>query len=116
MLGSPRHPTMQRPASKASPRFVHRAAALLVACVFAALPTLSRLHDHLLTSDNIPGFRLSKNIERPHERRMPTPLPRFAAPSVGQDTSRAADVAEFVSIVLQPIVASSSSDRAPPAR
>jgi hypothetical protein len=116
MLRSPRHPMMQRPATKSPLRVVHRAAALLVACVFATLPTLSRLHDHLLTSDNVPGFRLSKNIERPHERHMPTPLLRVAAPSVGQDRSLAADVADCVSLALQPIVVSSPSGRAPPAR
>ncbi len=49
-------------------RRVHRAAALLVACVFLTLPTLARLHDHLSAIDTDGGFRLSKNIERPHER------------------------------------------------
>jgi hypothetical protein len=46
--------------------------------VFASLPTLSRLHDRLSASDDAGRFRLSKNIERPHEKHSPAPLVRVA--------------------------------------
>ena len=50
------------------------AAAWLLVTVFACVPALSRVHDHLSSSDRAAGFRFSKNIERPHERLTAVPL------------------------------------------
>ncbi|HWF85385.1 MAG TPA: hypothetical protein VG222_11070 [Vicinamibacterales bacterium] len=102
--------------SDSAPRLAHRAAALLIACVFLTLPTLSRLHDHLSTADNVAGFRLSKNIERPHERHSVAPLPTLASPTVRSDTSLAGGVAAVTSLAPPPVVVAPSCDRAPPAR
>lgn len=49
-------------------------AAWLLVVVFASVPTLSRVHDHLSPSDQTAGFRFSKNVERPHEKPAPARL------------------------------------------
>lgn len=46
----------------------HRIAALAVVCVFATLPSLARIHDRLTAHDDVTRFRLSQNLERPHEK------------------------------------------------
>ena len=101
--------------TSATRRLVYRAAAILVACVFLSLPTLVRLHDHLSTADNISGFRLSKNIERPHERHSPPPsVLKAAAPVVAEASSRGDTIGPFVAHVPQSPVAKPASSRAPP--
>jgi hypothetical protein len=47
---------------------IFQAAAIVVVCVFASLPTLTRVYDRLSTHDDVGRFRLSKNLERPHEK------------------------------------------------
>ena len=107
---------MPRLQTESMSRLVHRAASLLVVCVFLSLPTLARLHDHLSAADNVAGFRLSKNLERPHERQTTVSLPRIATPSAGHDTARAGDVAPLVSPAPPRLLAAPTADRAPPAR
>lgn len=36
--------------------------------MFVSLPTLARMHDQLSTHDNGTSFRLSKNVDLPHEK------------------------------------------------
>jgi len=47
---------------------LYRIAAVTLVCVFASWSTLARMHDPVSTRDDVHRFRLSKNIERPHEK------------------------------------------------
>jgi len=68
---------MRTSGTAAVSRRLFRAAAVLLVCVFASLPTLIRLHERLSAVDDVARFRLSKNIERPHEKQAPAALIRI---------------------------------------
>lgn len=97
-------------------RLIHRVAAAVVVCVFASLPTLARVHDQLSARDDGASYKLSKNLERPHEKLVAAPLLRATAASVAFDQTRSGDVAELLPWYSAPAVATPSPVRAPPAR
>ena len=95
-------------------RCVRRSAALAVIGAFLFVPTLARLHDRLSTADTRAGFKLSKNIERPHDKQAPVPLVPITAVSLDADTSLECLVAVLsVRIPASPVDAR-LSNRAPP--
>ena len=96
-------------------RLIHRVAAAVVVCVFASLPTLARVHDQLSTRDS-GGFKLSKNLERPHEKLAPAPLARATAARVVRDDSPSGEVSDFLPSYAPPAVAVPAPVRAPPVR
>ena len=49
---------------------IQRATAIAIVAVFASLPTLARVHDRLSASDAPTAYRVSRNLERPHERQI----------------------------------------------
>lgn len=112
------HRPGHRPASSSSPRqrLVFAAACILVA-VFASMPTLLRLHDHLSTGRANDGFKFSRNIERPHEKHTPIrPVAITTASASEQSLSgepSATPDAPFSSLW---ILAAPAPVRAPPAR
>ena len=69
--------------------FVWRAAAVAVVGAFLFVPTLARLQDHLSSADTGAGFKLSKNIERPHDKQTTAALVAISALSLGPDRSLA---------------------------
>ena len=88
----------------------------MVACNFASLPTLARVQDRLSTHDNASSFRLSKNLERPHEKIVATALADSPHPLVVRDRTDRGDVVDVASAPpAQPATASLVS-RAPPVR
>lgn len=91
-------------------------AAVVVACVFASLPTLARVQDHVSTHDDAGSFRLSKNLERPHEKigaAMLGTLPTFR---IACDTLHSPDTVAITSTAFAAVVVSPLASRAPPAR
>lgn len=97
-------------------RLIYRAAAAVVVCVFASLPTLARAHDQLSANDNGAGFKLSKNLDRPHEKLAPAPLVRATAARIVRDATPSGDVIEFVASYSAPAIALPMPVRAPPVR
>ena len=98
------------------PKLLCRLAAIVVVSVFASLPTLARVHDHLSTHDNVSSFRLSKNLERPHEKIGATALASTALLLVVRDDSQRGDVVVVSSASFAPLLASPLVSRAPPVR
>lgn len=94
-------------------RALRRIAAAVVICAFALVPTLSRIHDRLSTSDTFPGFKASKNLERPHERQAPVSLAR-AATAVTVDATTAGIVAPVSVLHADSVVRAANVVRAPP--
>jgi hypothetical protein len=97
-------------------RTLVRAVALVVACVVAWLPTLVRAHDRLSPHDSATSFRLSKNVERPHEKAAPAPVDRVAVPLVFRDDSMRRGATPAAQPLAVPAIASVLTTRAPPAR
>ena len=94
----------------------HRIAALAVVCVFATLPSLARVHDRLTAHDEVTRFRLSQNLERPHEKTaavclVPTPVLRFAP-----DTTLQYAIATTPGPSLHDAFVCPTAPRAPPVR
>jgi hypothetical protein len=54
-------------------RFGYQTAAWLLVWVFACVPPLSRMHDHLSATDQPTRLKFSKNIERPRGKYSPAP-------------------------------------------
>jgi hypothetical protein len=97
-------------------RLIYRVAAAVVVCVFASLPTLARVHDQLSTRDDGGGFKLSKNLERPHEKLAPTPLAQTTAARVVRDDTPSDDASDFLPSYAAPVVTAPAPGRAPPVR
>ena len=93
-----------------------RTVALVVACVFASLPTLARVHERLAARHAVSSFRLSKNVERPSEKVAPTPLVLTAVPVVVGDDSVRGRVDPVAHRVFASPVTAAADNRAPPAR
>lgn len=93
-----------------------RAAALLVVCVFASLPTLARAHERLAARHAVSSFRLSKNVERPQQKPAPASLDPLAVPLVVRDDSVRRPVVSALSTGSTPGLASALDTRAPPVR
>ncbi|HEY7288764.1 MAG TPA: hypothetical protein VH583_02925 [Vicinamibacterales bacterium] len=84
--------------------------------MFATLPSLARIHDRLTAHDDVTRFRLSQNLERPHEKAAAValvvmPLFRIAADTTPHSTSAAPP-----SLPLLDAFASPTGSRAPPTR
>ena len=85
-------------------------------CVFASLPTLARIHDRLSGHDDVASFRLSKNLERPHEKIGAASLVCAMVTLDRPDAARCGDAVEPAPpALLEPVVAPLAS-RAPPVR
>jgi HAMP domain-containing protein len=95
-------------------RTLVRAAALFVACVFASLPTLARIHERLAGRDAVSSFRLSKNIERPHQKAVAPSLDQVATPRVARDDSNRGHVVRPPHVASALALASTVDTRAPP--
>ena len=95
---------------------VQRIAAVAVACVFATLPSLSRIHDRLTAHDDVTRFRLSQNLERPHEKAEAGPLAAMPVFKIATDTSPHPPVVETHASPLAPGFVSATDSRAPPVR
>jgi hypothetical protein len=93
-----------------------RTVALVVACVFASLPTLARVHERLAARHAVSSFRLSKNVERPHDKVAPAPLVRTAVPLAARDDSIRGSVDPAAHRSSDCPALSSVVTRAPPAR
>ena len=98
------------------PKLLCRLAAVVVVSVFASLPTLARVHDRLTTHDDGGSFRLSKNLERPHEKIVAANAVESSIALVVRDTARSADVAETPTSTVTASFAAPLAPRAPPAR
>ena len=107
-----RFPRMKRSLRRVG--FVWRAASVAVVAAFLFVPTLARLHDRLSTADTGAGFKLSKNIERPHDKQVTAPLVPIAALSFGPDTSLACVVTLPNADARTSRVQASLATRAPP--
>lgn len=96
-------------------RSIVRTAAILVMCVFASLPTLARVHDRLTPHGDTGSFRLSKNLERPHEKIAAVAI---AAPAVhvAPDLAWTGDVLERETFPTPPPSLATLPSRAPPVR
>src|SRR5579862_9156163 len=94
-------------------RLVLRAAAIAVVAVFASLPTLMRVHDHLTGLDNPTAFRISKNLERPHEKSVAP----FAAvtPFIAWHPSPSGDATVLLETALSSAAVTPADVRGPPA-
>jgi len=92
-----------------------RAVALVVAFVFASLPTLARVHERLAARHAVSSFRLSKNVERPSEKVAPTPLVRTVVPFVVRDDSIRGRIDPPAHLVVVSPITSALDTRAPPA-
>lgn len=91
-----------------------RIAAVTLACVFASLPTLTRLHARVSTRDDMHRFRLSKNLDRPHEKVGVGPLAVTLTSRVEQDPSVRWLVVETFSSAISNTLVSHLTSRAPP--
>ena len=98
------------------PKPLARLAALVVACVFASLPTLARVHDRLSTHDEFGSFRLSKNLERPHEKIGAAAVAATALALVHRDTAPCGEVADPIVVPVTPSFSAPLAARAPPVR
>ena len=86
-------------------------------CTFAALPALTRACDRLSSTDNPTAFKVSKNLERPHEKVTRAPIVRAtaAASAVPDDRPAGPAFTPFLPAAgASPV--STPLDRAPPAR
>jgi hypothetical protein len=97
-------------------RLSHRIAAVTVACVFATLPSLSRIHDRLTAHDDVTRFRLSQNLERPHQKAEGAPLVAMPVFRIAADTSPHSPVEETHASPLVAGFLSATDSRAPPVR
>ena len=98
-------------------RFVHRFAAAALVCAFAALPTFARAYDRLTSTDNPTAFKISKNLERPHEKIGAAPIVRTAAATLPvRDDAPAGRVCTTLVPVRAARALPPTPDRAPPAR
>ena len=97
-------------------QLLHRFAAIVVVGVFASVPTLARVHDRLSTHDDGSAFRLSKNIERPHEKVAAAPLVCTTPARALRDDTRCGDARDVVVHPPTPLVAPELASRAPPVR
>ena len=97
-------------------QLLHRVAAIVVVGVFASLPTLARINDRLSTHDDVSTYRLSKNIERPHEKAGAAALVRTPPPPALRDDTRCGDARDFATHPPAPVVAPDFASRAPPVR
>ncbi|HYM24700.1 MAG TPA: hypothetical protein VEU08_15890 [Vicinamibacterales bacterium] len=95
-------------------RLVLRAAAIAVVAVFASLPTLTRIHDHLTGFDNPTAFRISKNLERPHEKSV-APFISSAAPFIACLASPSRDAIILPETAPSSAVVTPADVRGPPA-
>ena len=95
-------------------RRILRVAAIAVIGVFAALPVLVRIHDRLSQSDAPTAFRISKNLERPHEKHVVQPAIRPAASTALHNAPSCSDVIQSDATDLTAPVWTPSPVRAPP--
>ena len=93
-----------------------RTAAAMVVCVLASLPTLTRLHDRLSEHDDVRAFRLSKNLERPHEKNVATSLEPIRPAFVTRHDSTRRHVVAVAILPKTRGLDSSLDSRAPPVR
>jgi len=93
-----------------------RFVAAIVVCVFASLPTLARVHDRLSTHDNSSSFRLSKNLERPHEKIGTIALVAAAPTLVPRADTHVGDLVDIPLPQSAQFLASPLASRAPPVR
>jgi len=93
-----------------------RAAAVLVVCVFASLPTLARVHDRLSARDDGTSFRLSKNLERPHDKVGIVALVTVAPSATAPELADRGEVAPAADPISAPLLVNTLTSRAPPVR
>ena len=98
------------------PRLLCRLSAIVVVSVFASLPTLARVHDRLSTHDNASSFKLSKNLERPHEKIGGAIVDDSSIAVVARDITRSADVIQAPTPAVSASFAAPLAPRAPPVR
>ena len=79
------------------------------------LPSLSRIHDRLKAHDEVTRFRLSQNLERPHEKVAAACLVAMPAFRITRDTSPHTSVIDTTVPAVTDVFASKPSSRAPPA-
>jgi hypothetical protein len=95
----------------------HRIAALAVICAFAALPLLARIHDRVTAHDDVTRFRLSQNLERPHEKEAVAGLVATPVFRVAPDTTTLQQlVAPASGSPLHDAFVCPTAPRAPPVR
>jgi hypothetical protein len=96
-------------------RFVVRLAAITVIGVFGSLPTLTRLHDRITASDQLSGFRFSKNLERPREKHGSDAVVSVSPVSVAPNLAPIGDVQERPVLLYTTASSAPTAVRAPPA-
>ena len=94
----------------------HRIAALAVVCVFASLPSLARIHDRVTAHDEVTRFRLSQNLERPHEKASGAALVAMPLFRIAADTTPHLLVGNTDSSPSADAFVSPTAPRAPPVR
>jgi hypothetical protein len=94
----------------------YRIAALAVVCVFATLPSLARVHDRLTAHDEATRFRLSQNLERPHEKTVAVSLVATPVFRIAIDTALPLIVPTPLCSALDDAFVSPTGPRAPPVR
>ena len=95
-------------------RRILRVAAIAVIGVFAALPVLVRIHDRLSQSDAPTAFRVSKNLERPHEKHLVQPAIRPAASVALHNAPSCSDVIQADAADRTALASTPAPVRAPP--